>query len=436
MAKKKKIQDTRRERGLGTIIQKEGGVWEVQVTIGYDPITKKRIRETFSSKDETEVKAKRLELLQKRSRFRGEYKNQNLTLGDWLDEWLNENKKIKIAETTYAKYETLIRVHIKPRLGHIPLTDVTQTDVQKFVNTILEEGTPRVKMVPNDKHLLEKVTIPGTPLSAATTIECHSILYAAYKKAIAKQIIEFNPCFDTELPKLKHRKRGIFEKDDIPLLIAEAKKADAEADDKYAKFKIEEKCCWYISIKLLFETGFRRGELLGLKWSDISNGYINLQQAYIAINGKGTESDLKTSSSYRGIPIQPDTLEDLRNWKEKQRQIKIRNKKIYKDNDYIFTDHTGKPIAPNWFSKKMKKLQARLGLKELSPHCVRHTTTTALIQEGVPISDVVLWGGWKNARVPLDVYAHAYPSNKQVSSRILSNLTKEKEPSSTESSNS
>jgi len=133
-------------------------------------------------------------------------------------------------------------------------------------------------------------------------------------------------------------------------------------------------CCWYPAIELLFETGFRRGELLGLKWADLKDGYVILQQAYVALNGKGMESDFKTESSYRSIPIQSSTNDELKKWKEHQRQIKIRNKKTYKDHGYIFTDNTGKPIDTNWFTKKIKKLQNKLGIQELSPplrstHC-------------------------------------------------------------------
>ena len=421
MAKKKK-ENQRGERGLGTIIKKENGIFETQVTIGYDPVSKKRIRETFSSFDKEEVINKRLEFLQQRNRFKGIY-NKDIKLSEWIIEWLEDTKSISLAKTTYAKYNTLIKTHIIPRLGNIPLRDITQKHIQQFVNTIYKEGTPRKK---------GETTVNGNPLAPATVIECHSILFSSLELAASpdKKLIDYNPCVNTELPKIERKERNIFQRDDILLILQEAQKTDIEANERYEKFKIEEICCWHLAIRILFETGLRRGELLGLKWKDVDwdAGSIKIQQAYVALDGHGTPSQLKTKSSYRGLPTQITTVHELKLWKEKQRQIKLRNKSTYKEQGYIFTSNTGSPIDPNWFSKKLKKMQTKLGLNELSPHCARHTVTTELLQKGVPITDVQVWGGWKSSRVLLEHYSHALPSNKDKALGILSSLTKENEP--------
>ncbi|SFL91038.1 site-specific integrase [Pelosinus propionicus] len=429
MAKKKK-ENTRGERGLGTVIKKDNGIFETQVTVGYDPISKKRIRETFSSSDKEEVKNKRLEFLQRRNRFNGIY-DKDITLSEWIMEWLEDIKSISLAKTTYAKYNTLIKTHIIPRLGSFPLRDITQKHIQQFINTIYKEGTPRKR---------GEISIKGTPLSPATVVECHSILFASLDLATTpdKGLLEYNPCSHTELPKIKRRERDIFQDEDICLVLQEARKADIAAEERYKNFKKEEICCWHLAIRLLFETGLRRGELLGLRWKDVDllTSNVKIQQSYVSLNGQGIPSQLKTKSSYRGLPTQVSTTQELKLWKEKQWQIKLRNKTLYKDQGYIFTNHIGLPIDPNWFSTKLKKLQARLGIKELSPHCTRHTVATKLLQQGVPISDVQAWGGWGSPRVLLEHYSHALPSNKNKVLSILGDLTKENEPSAnTESPN-
>ncbi|MGI9952160.1 N-terminal phage integrase SAM-like domain-containing protein [Moorellaceae bacterium AZ2] len=104
-----------------------------------------------------------------------------ITLGEWLDHWLNVYKKSTRRRTTYDNYEMMIRFHIKPALGHIPLMKLETTHLQEFYNQKLKEKSTRTV------HLL------------------HYIIGAALKQAVKEGKLYRNVNEATELPPMKKK---------------------------------------------------------------------------------------------------------------------------------------------------------------------------------------------------------------------------------------
>src|SRR2546427_726329 len=123
----------KRGNNKGTIVRRKDGRWMAQVTTGRDPQTGKLKRATFYGKTRqaaAEQLAKALRETQQGT-FVAPHK---MTLGEWLDMWLWEDKKPRLRQITFDTYEMLVRRHLKPALGHIPLKDVRPEHLQHYYN--------------------------------------------------------------------------------------------------------------------------------------------------------------------------------------------------------------------------------------------------------------------------------------------------------------
>src|SRR5215470_157299 len=129
----------KRGNNEGSITRRPDGRWMAQVTVGRDPATGKPKRATFYGKTRQEVADKLTKAL--RDKQQGTFvAPHKLTLGEWLDTWLWEYKKPTLRPLSLTKYETVIRRHLKPALGHIALQDLRPDQVQRFYNEQAQHG--------------------------------------------------------------------------------------------------------------------------------------------------------------------------------------------------------------------------------------------------------------------------------------------------------
>ena len=140
-------------------------------------------------------------------------------------------------------------------------------------------------------------------------------------------------------------------------------------------------------------TGLRRGELLGLKWSDIDlkKGIIRVQRQILRQNGAVVEAPLKTKNSYRNIAIGKDTIALLKQMKQGS------------TSEYVFPSPTGGPISPD---SVLHKLQRVLKRARLAFHSLRHTFSVLALQNGVDVKTLSSMLGHYSAGFTLDTYAH------------------------------
>lgn len=143
-------------------------------------------------------------------------------------------------------------------------------------------------------------------------------------------------------------------------------------------------------------TGLRRGELLGLKWSDIdlNKGIIRVQRQILLQNGAVVEAPLKTKNSYRNIAIGTNTVELLRQMKQRS------------TSEYVFPSPTGGPISPDSVLHKLQRVLKRAGLEKIPFHSLCHTFSVLALQNGVDIKTLSSMLNHYSAGFTLDTYAH------------------------------
>ena len=143
--------------------------------------------------------------------------------------------------------------------------------------------------------------------------------------------------------------------------------------------------------------GLRRGELLGLKWTDIDldRGVLKIQRAISRQNGKVVEAPLKTKNAYRTLPLSADAISVL-----KMQKCKVGN------SEWGFPSPTGGPISPDSVLHMLQRVLKRAGLPRTRFHDLRHTFATMALQNGVDVKTVSSMLGHYSAGFTLDTYAH------------------------------
>lgn len=176
-------------------------------------------------------------------------------------------------------------------------------------------------------------------------------------------------------------------------------------------------------IILALATGMRRGEILGLRWSrvDFENKSISVFDQ-LKKDGEGKwelSPQLKTSTSYRTIDIDDDTIEILKQHKKQQEKDKMKIGPDYLDNNLVCCTSIGDSIKPTYLRTVFYRTIKKSGVKKISFHGLRHTHATLLLQSGVHPKVVQERLGHRSIQTTLDTYSHIIPGIQEIAATSI-----------------
>ena len=308
-----------------------------------------------------------------------------MTLWEYINYWYRAYKMPKHAISTSEIQLGYISTHISPsELGKMNLMDVRTKDLQKFLGGLLLSG---------NKSKLETLNSYGKPLSFWVVQKIRQLLIAGYRQALKEGIVDYNYAADT---------------DPIPKPIRNSNVFSMEHQQKFLNATKNHR--FYAGYVLLFYTGCRRSELLGLSWNNINfkQNTIAINQSMILENNKPVlKKKTKTQKSIRTLPV-PQEIKSLLRQHQRQQNIEKNNCAEWSNpDDLVFVNKKGGYYNPRYFSRNFKNIVKRLGLPtDLHVHSTRHTFATNMLQLNVPIVDVQALGGWSTPDVLLSIYAH------------------------------
>jgi integrase len=300
--------------------------------------------------------------------------DKNLTMGEYLDRWLSNSVRGTVRESTYSRDKYLVTNHIKPSIGRVKLKNVSALHLQGLYRERLDSG-----------------------LSASTVQKIHHVLHKGLRQAVRWNLVPRNPADDvkapTPMPKEMH-----------PLSAHEARCLLEAAQDE----RLE---ALYV---LAVHTGMRRGELLGLKWSDVDleNSRIGIRRTLTRTDGgkRYTLGDPKTKRSHRTVRITPQAVEALRRHLTNQMEEMERLGDIYIDQGLVFTTEVGTLINPsNLRQRSFTPLLERAGLPRIAFNDLRHTCASLLFQKNVHPKFVQELLGHASVAITIDTYSHMLP---------------------------
>ena len=375
----------RRANGEGNIRKRKDGRWEGRYTVGYAPESGKRIIKNVLGKTQAEVKEKLKTAISESQRL-DVSKAGTYTVSSWVKTWYEVYAEPRIRPNTKAYYTNYIENHIIPGIGSIPLADLTSLDLQQFYKHLLDGGrVDRIEAKKKPKGLAPK-----------TVRNIHQMICSAYNLAMEQKLVNKNPTQGCALPKVEHREMQTLTADQLSSFFQEAR--DSGVYELY-----------YLDLA----TGLRRGELLGLKWTDVDldRGVLKIQRAISRQNGKVVEAPLKTKNAYRTLPLSADAISVLM-----QQRRKTGN------SEWVFPSPTGGPMSPDSVLHMLQRVLKRAGLPRIRFHDLRHTFATMALQNGVDVKTVSSMLGHYSAGFTLDTYAHVTTDAQLKAAQTMGNI--------------
>jgi integrase len=365
----------KRGNGEGSISRRKNGGWMAQYTVY---TAEGRKRRTHYGKTRAEVS----EQLTKRMADRDGgmvYEAAKITVGEYLNSWLQDSVKGTVKETTYANYSYITHVHITPALGRVKLKSLTPAHVRGFYG--------------------EKAR---TNLSAATVKKMHVVLRRALSQAVSDGLIPRNAAGSVKPP------RASAPGEEIRPLNSEECSAFLEAS-RGERFET-----LYV---LAVHCGLREGELLALRWEDV-----DLEVAKPALlvrrtltrgeDGRGWVVGASTKSGKgRRVRLTRRAVAALKDHRKRQLEERMHLAGIWQDHDLVFANTIGSLFNPsNLRNRSFKRIKARSGVREdLRFHDLRHTCATLLLREGVNAKVVSEMLGHASIIITLNTYSHVLP---------------------------
>lgn len=301
---------------------------------------------------------------------------EKITLNEWYKTWLEEYKKNRVKIGTYTSYEKYYHSTIQERLGNKNLNDIRGEHIQKLYNDLVKEG-----------YALSSIKVVS------------AVLNGCFKQAERNGLIERNPVRLAELPRQTGEKKG---------RVAMTK----EQQGLFMEYARESYLYHFFAVML--RTGMRKGEMQGLKYSDIDKkqNVIHVRRTLKYIEGRGYIEDTpKTRTSIRDIPLTAAVLEHI------EAQRKFWGFKVVKMDQYLFCNENGDPISRERIQAEIDRTAKRIHeagyeFPRITSHVFRHTFATRAIEAGMQPQVLKTILGHSSLAMTMDLYSHVLPDTK------------------------
>ena len=299
----------------GHIVKRGKNSYSIAISLGKDPTTSKYKQQWISVKGTKKEAEKRLSEILNQLDNGTFMKPSKTTLGEYLEKWLKDYVWTNLAPRTAEGYESIVRCHLIPALGSIPLTHLKPQHLQRYYSKKLSGGRFDGK---------------GN-LSRTTVSHHHTCLHRALKMALKWGLINRNPADAVTSPRPQRSEMHTMNEDDLHTFLEAAQRTP-----------------YYVLFYLALFTGMRRSELLALRWCDVD---LLLCQAHITRSlhhlrtGEIVFRVPKTVKGRRMVSLSPSAALLLREHRDKQAVQRAMLGMTLKDDDLIFSDLEGKPFC-------------------------------------------------------------------------------------------
>lgn len=290
-----------------------------------------------------------------------------LTVADFASQWL-EAVQPNLRARTYALYESVLRVHVIPRIGRIKLARLSAADVQRLYAEVT--GSRR---------------------------NTYAVIHRMLEQAVRWDMVARNVVGLVQPPRIPRRDLVVLDGTQARTFLTVCRGHRLEA-----------------LFVLAITTGARSGELLGLSWDqvDLTAGTISIRRSLQELDGKFALAEPKTRRSRRTIAIPPVAVEALRRHHVRQLEESLRLGPAWRNEwNLVFTTEIGTPIDRHHvLGRHYRPLLAKAGLPvTLRFHDLRHIAASLALGQGMPVPAVSEMLGHADAAITLRVYAHAVP---------------------------
>lgn len=377
-------------RGVRINCPKKHGSWSFIADVGEDEVTGKRKqvkRGGFKTQDDAQEALNALLAKVQQGTY---VPDSDITLGAWLEQWIGEREQTgRVRESTVTAYRSHIRLYLIPKLGRVKLRDLRPGHVQKFVDELAS----------------------GTERGGSTVLRILATLRSALTTAVKRQLIGMNPASTKllELPEAARPKVAPWSPEQLGTFL------DSVAAHPLGAL-----------FELIASAGMRRGEALGVRWSDI-----DLEAGVVTVRQQITQIQKKRAGAQPECPVCGDRHAGVGYGKPKTRSGEDRIIELdsgavgvlllhrlaqdaeraewgdaYRDHGLVFARPGGDPLAPGDITELFAELVAAAGLRHVRLHDLRHGHASLLLASGADMSLVSKRLGHSSITLTVDTYSH------------------------------
>lgn len=366
---------------MGYVTNRDGRWYAVSYE-GLDPLTGRDRRRWHRASDQAAARALADTLPSTRpSSARG------ITVSRYLCTRWFPTRQDRLRPTTAFRYEKMIDRYVLPHIGRVPLRSLTVTHLEDLYARLRRGG----------RH-------DGGPLAPKTVLNVHQILRTALGDAERAGLVQRNvarlmdpPCHGVAPEQRcwnEHQLRQFLD-------IAMTHRLGP-------------------AIWLAAMTGMRRGEVLGLRWSDIDldAATLSIRRSVSCTGYEVHTTPTKTRTSRRAVDLDQRTVDVLRDWQHHQ----LDELGPIASDGTVFTRPDGQPVHPHAMSQTVTRLQRAAGVPAIRLHDLRHTHATLMLKHGVPLKVVSERLGHSTPAFTMAVYQHVLPGMQRDAANTFARL--------------
>jgi len=293
-----------------------------------------------------------------------------MKLKEWMESWLENYVRVSVKKRTYLHYRRIYENHVLSELGEYLLEELSLQVLQAFIFKKARCGN----------------LVSGKSLSANSVIAMVSLIKRALMQAAAAGEMKMIDFSLLKMPAVREKEVSAFE-------IKEQRIIERYCLKKGGR---------YVGILLCLYTGIRLGELLALRWSDISfeKRLMRINKAVSRVGNENVVDVPKTKSSMRIIPLSVQIIKVLR-------YAKLRS-----SSEYVVSTREGGMVLHRCYQRSFRAMLKRCRVPYRNFHALRHTFATRAIEQGVDAKTVSEILGHKNVSITLNRYSHSLMSHK------------------------
>jgi integrase len=393
---------------------KNHGTWYYAADLPPHPGQRRRYKRKggfATRRDAQAAVAELLDLVQKRTYL--DVGNQ--TTAEYLEQWLAGKGKLR--SSTRRSYAAHVNLYLVPGVGHLRLLDLGVEHIEQLYAAMRELGrTPPCR---SSSPMLARLVAARSdaerarPLSAASIRRVHATLMSALNTAAKRRLIPFNPASYVELESGRRPKAVVWTPERVAAWKATGKRPKvavwtAEQTGGFLDHAADDRL--YALYHLIAFRGLRRGEAVGLSWTDVDldQGLVTVSWQIVQL-GYATKGGEPKADSARTIALDTETIAVLRAHRARQAVERLAWGPAWIDTGRIFTREDGSELHPEYVTRHFERLCKQAGLPPIRLHDLRHGAATLALAGGADLKTVSEMLGHSTIVITADTYTSVLP---------------------------